>query len=51
MRINALLQRAHIFCDSMETSEAQAECDKAIKLNSSYGDIYVQMAKVFWLLW
>jgi len=30
----------------METSKAQAECDKAIELNSCYGDIYVQMAKV-----
>lgn len=46
VRIHALLQRAHIFCDSMETSKAQEECDKALKLNSCYGDIYVQMAKV-----
>lgn len=46
VRIHALLQRAYIYCDTMETSRAQAECDKAIKLNSRYGDIYVQMAKV-----
>ena len=46
MRINTLLQRAHIFCDTMETSKAQEECDKAVNLNISYGDIYVQMAKV-----
>ena len=35
----------------METSKAQEECDKAIQLNSSYGDIYVQMSKVQWLPW
>ena len=35
----------------METSKAQEECDKAVQLDSSYGDIYVQMAKVHQLLW
>ena len=50
IRIHALLQRAYIYCDAMETSKAQSECDKAINLDRSYGDIYVQMAKVQ-LLW
>ena len=51
IKINALLQRAHIFIDAMETGKAQEECDKAIELNSNYGDIHVQMAKVQQLLW
>lgn len=50
IRIHALLQRAHIFLDSMETSKAQEECDKALILNSSYGDIYVQMTKINMIL-
>ncbi|XP_065888673.1 mitochondrial import receptor subunit TOM70-like [Dysidea avara] len=46
LRINARLQRCYIYCDSMETDQAQLECKRALELDRYYGDTFLLMAKV-----